>query len=75
MSEALGTIFLGGAHEIFLGKDYGQASGYSEAIQGTVDTEVKKILDDNYKRAKEILQANRTVLDNMVKVLDRKSVV
>lgn len=75
MSEALGTIFLGGAHEIFLGKDYGQASGYSEAIQGTVDTEVKKILDDNYKRAKEILQANRTVLDNMVKVLFEKETI
>lgn len=75
MSEALGTIFLGGAHEVFLGKDYGQASGYSEAIQGSVDTEVKKILDDNYKRAKEILQANRTVLDNMVKVLFEKETI
>lgn len=75
MSEALGTIFLGGAHEVFLGKDYGQASGYSEAIQGSVDTEVKKILDDNYKRAKDILQANRTVLDNMVKVLFEKETI
>lgn len=75
MSEALGTIFLGGAHEVFLGKDYGQASGYSEAIQGSVDTEVKKILDDNYKRAKEILQSNRTVLDNMVKVLFEKETI
>lgn len=75
MSEALGTIFLGGAHEVFLGKDYGQASGYSEAIQGSVDTEVKKILDDNYKRAKEILQSNRTILDNMVKVLFEKETI
>lgn len=75
MSSELGTIFLGGAHEVFLGRDYGQASGYSEAIQGKVDTEVKKILDDNYARAIEILKNNRTVLDNMVRVLYEKDTI
>lgn len=75
MSEELGNIFLGGSHEVFLGKDYGQHNSYSEEISGIVDNEVKKILDKNYQRALEILKKNRIVLDNMVKVLYEKETI
>lgn len=75
MSEKLGNIFLGGSHEVFLGRDYGQANTYSNEIQGEVDQEVKKILDSNYARALEIIKANRSVMDNMVKVLYAKDTI
>lgn len=75
MSEELGTIFLGGSHEVFLGKDYGSANAYSDAICGRVDVEVKKILDDNYLRALEIIKRYRTVMDSMVKVLYAKETI
>lgn len=75
MSEELGTMFLGGSHEVFLGKDYGSANMFSDAICGKVDVEVKKILDDNYQRAIEIIKKYRGVMDNMVKVLYAKETI
>lgn len=75
MSEALGNMFLGGSHEVFFGKDYGSANSYSEAMNGRVDVEVKKILDDNYNRALEIINKYRSVMDSMVKVLYAKETI
>lgn len=75
MSDKLGTIFLGGSHEVFLGRDYGQQHNYSEEISGKVDQEVKLILDSNYKSAIEILKKYRIILDNMVKVLFEKETI
>lgn len=75
MSETLGNIFLGGSQEVFLGRDYSQHTAYSEAIAGKVDDEVKKIIDTNYARALRILKENRSILDNMVKVLYEKNTI
>lgn len=75
MSEKLGNMFLGGSGEVFLGRDYSQHTAYSEAIAGQIDEEVKEIIDQNYRRALQILKDNRAILDNMVKVLYEKNTI
>lgn len=75
MSKTLGNIFLGGSGEVFLGRDYGQHNTYSENMAGVIDDEIKKIIDANYEIALKLLRENRTILDNMVKVLFEKETI
>ncbi len=71
----LSTVFYGGSQEVFLGRDYQAHNTYSEEIAGQIDEEVRAIIDANYERAKKILEENRSVLDNMVKLLYEKSTI
>lgn len=75
MSNAIGNMYLGGDKEVFLGRDYGTTHSYSDDLGGIIDKEIKRILDECYSRALEILQANRTIMDNMVKVLFEKETI
>ncbi|MDE5618035.1 MAG: ATP-dependent zinc metalloprotease FtsH [Clostridia bacterium] len=75
MSEAIGNIYLGEDKEVFLGKDFGATHTYSEQLGGVIDVEIRKIIDAAYKRALDILRSNRTILDNMVKVLYSKDTI
>ena len=75
MSKAIGNMYLGGDKEVFLGRDYGTTHSYSEDLGGIIDNEIKSILDSCYAKALEILQANRAVMDNMVKVLFEKETI
>ena len=59
MSERLGTIMFGGDQgEVFLGRDLAQTKNYSEETASIIDEEVKVIIDNAYKMAKQILSAN-----------------
>ena len=75
MSEAIGNIYLGGDKEVFLGKDFGTTHTYSEELGGVIDAEIRKIIDGAYERALKILRENRSILDNMVKVLYAKQTI
>ncbi len=75
MSEEIGNIYLGGSQEVFLGRDYQQHSYSSEEMAGKVDAEIKKIIDGCYKKALDILNKNRSILENMVKVLFEKDTI
>ena len=75
MSEAIGNIYLGGDKEVFLGKDFGTTHTYSEELGGVIDVEIRKIIDGAYERALKILRENRSILDNMVKVLYAKQTI
>lgn len=75
MSEKLGNMFLGGSQEVFLGRDYQTQVSYSEVMSGIIDSEVKKIIDECYQKALQLLRDNRNVLDNMVKVLFEKETI
>ena len=56
MSDSLGTITFGsGQEEVFLGRDWTQTRNYSEETSAKIDEEVKRIIDNGYNRAKEIL--------------------
>ena len=70
MSEKLGMVEYG-EHEdyVFLGRDISRARDYSEATALEIDREVRKLCDDAYNRAKEILTANRDKLEAIAKAL------
>ena len=75
MSEEVGTFFLGGSHEVFIGRDYQAQHTYSENMATKIDAEIKKILDTAYSTALKLLKENRSILDNMVKVLYEKETI
>jgi cell division protease FtsH len=60
-----------GEHEdyVFLGRDISRARDYSEATAEQIDQEVRKLVDDAYGRAKDILLANREKLEVIAKAL------
>ena len=75
MSEVLGNVYLGSDHEIFIGKTYGQHSDVSESMSGVVDEEIKKIIDEAYKRALSILEKHRDIMEKMVTLLYEKETI
>ena len=67
MSERVGAIRLGSTDgEPFLGRDIGHQRDYSEAVAGTVDHEVRKLVDAAHDEAWEVLVEYRDVLDHLV---------
>ena len=67
MSSQLGTVQYGrGNHQVFLGRDLGEDRNYSEEIASKIDAEVRQIIDDCYRNAREILNANWTKVQRMV---------
>ena len=73
MSEKMGTIEYGKSQEhVFMGRDFGTARDYSEEFAAELDKEVKKIVDERYAIAKQILTDNRDLLDAIAKELLEK---
>ncbi len=74
MSERLGLInYDNDSDEVFIGRDFGHTSrGYGEKIAGTIDEEVKRIIDECYAKARKILQEYHSVLDACAKLLLEK---
>jgi cell division protease FtsH len=67
MTEVIGAIKLGtDASEPFMGRDYGHQRDYSESVAATVDTEIRKLIENAHQEAYDILEANRSILDEMV---------
>ncbi len=72
MSEALGTIRYAGDHgddEVFLGRDFNTTKGISDHTAALIDAEIKKIIDEAYARAKEVLAMLRNKLDFIAEFL------
>ena len=69
MSEKLGFMSFGKNNEVFIGRDYQVQNQYSEATAKLIDEEIKRIIDTNYKRAKELLESKRDLLENMSNLL------
>jgi len=64
MSDALGPLTFGKKEEqIFLGREIAQHQDYSEDTAVRIDQEVRRIVMDNYKRAKDLLDGHRQGLD------------
>lgn len=71
MSERLGMINYETSddHEVFLGKDIGQQRPYGEAIASVIDEEVKRIVDESYDKATEMIKENMSVLHDCANLL------
>ena len=73
MSEVIGTInYEDDDNEVFIGRDFGHAKSFSEVKSAEIDAEVKRIIDECYAKAKEILIENRAVLDSCAELLLKK---
>ncbi len=74
MSERLGLInYDNDSDEVFIGRDFGHTSrGYGEKVAGTIDEEVKRIIDECYARARRIIQEHHDVLEACANLLLEK---
>ena len=74
MSERLGLInYDNDSDEVFIGRDFGHTSrGYGEKIAGTIDEEVKRIIDECYAQARSIIQEYHPVLEKCAELLLEK---
>ncbi|NLC58733.1 MAG: ATP-dependent zinc metalloprotease FtsH, partial [Armatimonadetes bacterium] len=67
MSEKLGPLTLGRRHgNPFLGRDLMEDRNYSEEVASAIDQEVRRIVDECYERARNILIANRARMRHVV---------
>jgi cell division protease FtsH len=70
MSDVLGPRSYGASGgQVFLGRELGEQRDYSEFYAQEIDNEVKRILVDQYDRAKHILLGNRAKLDELADIL------
>ncbi len=64
MSETIGTVsFEGGHDEVFIGRTMSQGRSYSEAVAAQIDEEVRRVVDEAYRRCEDILTEKRAALD------------
>ncbi len=73
MSENIGLLnYDDEDDEVFIGRDLAHTKGYSDEVAARIDEEVKRIVDDCYAQAKEMILANREVLDASAALLLEK---
>ena len=73
MSDRVGLVNYGNeGDEIFIGRDFGQTKSYGEHMATIIDEEIKRIIDECYAAAKDIILKNRGVLDSCAALLLEK---
>lgn len=69
MCEKLGTVSYTSGDEVFIGRDYEKTKGYSEKVAGTIDDEVKAIIDKAYDQCRDILTQDADKMKQVVEFL------
>ncbi len=72
MCEKLGAVSYLDGGEVFIGRDYQTTKSYSEKFAGTIDDEVKALIDKAYDHCKQILSDNSEKLNKVVEFLLKK---
>lgn len=73
MSDKVGMINYGGdSNEVFIGRDLAHARSYGETVASTIDSEVKKIIDDCHEKAKKLILEHEDVLHKCCELLLEK---
>jgi len=76
MSEKLGPMTFGKKEEeIFLGRDFTQKVDYSESTAIEIDAEVRRIIQESYHKAKDLLKTNLRLLHKVAESLLEKEVL
>ncbi|NJK39235.1 MAG: ATP-dependent metallopeptidase FtsH/Yme1/Tma family protein [Oscillatoriales cyanobacterium SM2_3_0] len=76
MSDRLGPVALGRQQgNIFLGRDIMSERDFSEETAAAIDEEVRRLVDEAYRRAKQVLVENRAILDKLAEMLVDKETV
>ncbi len=73
MSENIGLIcYDDDDNEVFIGRDLAHTRGYGEGVATSIDQEIKRIIDECYAKARQIIMENRDVLDACAALLLEK---
>ncbi|MEQ9667800.1 ATP-dependent zinc metalloprotease FtsH3 [Coleofasciculus sp. G2-EDA-02] len=76
MSDRLGPVALGRQNgNMFLGRDIASDRDFSDTTAATIDEEVRKLVDEAYERAKDVLVNNKHILDKLSAMLIEKETV
>lgn len=71
-SDRIGMINYDDDDEVFIGRDFGHTRGFSESVASVIDDEVKKIIDECYEKARNILNEYMDVLEKSACLLLEK---
>ena len=69
MSEKIGTVSYLDDGEVFIGRDYQNTKSYSEQVAGTIDQEVKALIDRAYNQCRDILKKDSDKLQELADYL------
>ncbi|MDJ0533475.1 MAG: ATP-dependent zinc metalloprotease FtsH3 [Xenococcaceae cyanobacterium MO_207.B15] len=76
MSDRLGPVALGRQNgNVFLGRDIASDRDFSDETAAAIDEEVRNLVDQAYRRAKDVLVGNRYILDQLAEMLVEKETV
>ena len=76
MSDKLGLVAYDSDQPVFLGMEYGHSeSTYSQETAAAIDSEVRRIISEVHERAVALLKENRSIMDNMARVLVEKETI
>jgi cell division protease FtsH len=76
MSDRLGPVALGRQNgNMFLGREIASDRDFSDTTAAAIDEEVRKLVDEAYRRAKEVLVNNKHILDKLSEMLIEKETV
>ncbi len=76
MSEELGPLsYAKGEEQVFLGREIAQHRDYSEATAQKIDDEIKKLIQDSYQTAQDVLNKNLDILHRLAELLLEKETV
>ncbi|MCW6038790.1 ATP-dependent zinc metalloprotease FtsH3 [Spirulina subsalsa FACHB-351] len=76
MSDRLGPVALGRQQgNVFLGREIASDRDFSDETAAAIDEEVRKLVDQAYSRAKDVLSSNRHILDTLADMLVEKETV
>ena len=72
MSEDVGLICYDDEEEVFIGRDLGHTRGYSETVATRIDGEIKRIVDECYAKARQMIREHEDVLHRCAELLLEK---
>ncbi|MBQ8428617.1 MAG: ATP-dependent zinc metalloprotease FtsH [Clostridia bacterium] len=77
MSDKLGLVAYDSDQPVFMGMEYGHQGrgGYSQETAATIDAEIRRLITEAHERAVKLLKENRSILDNMSRVLVEKETI
>ncbi|MBE7083502.1 MAG: ATP-dependent zinc metalloprotease FtsH [Clostridiales bacterium] len=75
MSEKVGPISYGSDKEVFIGRDMASHVSYSEETAAIIDEEIRLIIDGGLQKARKLLKENKTLLDNMARLLVERETI
>ena len=76
MSDKLGLVAYDSDQPVFMGMEYGHSERtYSQETAATIDAEIRRLITEAHTRATKLLKENRSILDNMSRVLVEKETI